>query len=174
VMDSRYWRAESTLLSMLIHTFRMCYALATNVDEVFQFSHGAVTLSLDRVLVEVLNFAVGMQFPECLYGLANQMLVHQTPRLLLRGRLITPYDLLAMIPISHAQVENPDSLAASRIIDARPRGRVHASCFMRSTPNSNHITDADIYWRRVIAASVFVFIGGIFVSRQANARFTFL
>jgi hypothetical protein len=168
VTDNNYWRAESTLLSMLIHTFRMCYAMATNVDEEFQFSNGAVTLTIAQILIELLDFPVGLQFSECLYGLANQMLAHQTPRLMVRGRLITPYDLLAMIRLSQSQVENQDSFEASKIIDARPRGRVHASCFLRSEPNSNHIVNATVYWRRVVVASVCVLIGGLCVSRQAT------
>ncbi|CUI15083.1 Hypothetical protein, putative [Bodo saltans] len=166
--DPLFWQPDSTMFFMMIHSFRMCYAMATDVDETITFSRGNITLSLDRVLLEVVNCS--LQMPECLFGLANQMLVHQTLWLNIRGRLANPYDLIAMIPASNKFADNgADPRTVSDLIDTRPRGRFHTSCFNRSETTSNSVQDTN--WRRVFAASLLVFAGGLWASRKANATF---
>lgn len=157
------------MLPFLISAYRTCYLLATHVDEGYVFCRGALTLSLDRILTKLLNFPEGMLFPDCLYALANQMLVHNTSQLLVRGRVATRFDLLAMIPASRAQAHNPDRVSAADLIDSRRRGRVMGACFLSSTPCSNFISYVEASWRRVVFASVVVMFGGVLVSRQACA-----
>lgn len=168
ISDVRYWSPDSGLYFMLVHTFRMCYAMATDVDELYEFSQGNSKLTLDQILLEVLHCS--LQMPECLFGLANQMLAHQVQWIVLRGRLASPYDLVAMIPASNAQAENTaDTAIVADLIDVRPRGRTMRSCFNRSERNSNVVKHTRFLL--VGAASVLVLAGGLWASRQANARF---
>jgi hypothetical protein len=167
--DPLFWQHDTSMFFMMIHSFRMCYALATDVDEQFTFSQGRITLTLDQVLLEVLNCS--LQMPECLFGLANQMLAHHTLWINIRGRLANPYDLIAMVPASNSHAEDGrDPRLVSDLIDTRPRGRFHTSCFHWSSEGSNLIQD-NKHWRRVFAASLFVLAGGLWASKQANAAF---
>jgi hypothetical protein len=163
--DNRFWNSDSAMYYMVIQSLRLCYAMATDVDEQFVFAGGRIVLTLDRVLIVLLDCS--LQMPECLFGLANQMFMHHTPWVFLRGRLTNAYDLLAMIPSAteHADDSEPPQQVTD-VIDTRPRGRMHVECLTRSRPKSNLMDSTR--WVRVVVASMLVLTGGIMIARKAN------
>ena len=136
-----------------MHAMRIAYALATDIDEVAVFAHGSVVLSLDDVLALMLEYS--LQLPDCLFGLANQILQRRLQWRFMRGRLVNAYDLVAMIPDATALQElDEDPSEVAHRIDKAPRGRVPR------------------FWRHSwmdVATSLLLIAGGVLAYKKANA-----